>query len=215
MKIKLTSVYVDDQEGSALLHPKCWALPRDRFQQWAVSLADCNLTRRAGRNELQLALNDKPAAKTYQQSDVSAGPARGMFFTDDVKGDYGAHQGARRRVHHAPTEVTGLDHRQLNDTCGNLIQITSWRAGKRAFSRRSFRWIGTSGFGRSIVAVHRFYGAVIINIVAMVREEQAVWVGLLALLRSSCSCSTGLYLFVLPYVVKWRSARGASGRSEH
>jgi len=56
-----------------------------------------------------------------------------------------------------------------------------------------------------------FTVAVIINIVAMVREEQAVWVGLLALLPLVLLMFTGLYLFVLPYVVKWRSARGASG----
>ena len=50
-----------------------------------------------------------------------------------------------------------------------------------------------------------FTVAVIANIVALVREEQAVWVGLLALLPLALLLFTGLYLFVLPYAAKWRS----------
>jgi heme A synthase len=53
-----------------------------------------------------------------------------------------------------------------------------------------------------------FTVAVIVNIVALAREEQAVWVGLLALLPLLL---TGLYLFALPYAANWRSARGAGG----
>ena len=56
-----------------------------------------------------------------------------------------------------------------------------------------------------------FTVAVIINIVALVQKEPAVWVGLLALLPLALLLLTGLYLFVLPYVAKWRSARGAGG----
>jgi len=52
-----------------------------------------------------------------------------------------------------------------------------------------------------------FTVAVIINIVALAREEQAVWVGLLALLPLVLLMLTGLYLFVLPYAAKWGSAR--------
>jgi heme A synthase len=49
-----------------------------------------------------------------------------------------------------------------------------------------------------------FTVAVIVNIVAFVREEQAVWVGLLALFPLAFLLLTGLYLFVLPYAAKWR-----------
>jgi heme A synthase len=54
-----------------------------------------------------------------------------------------------------------------------------------------------------------FTVAVIINIVALVRKEQAVWVGLLALFPLVLLLLTGLYLFVLPYVTQWRSGRRA------
>jgi hypothetical protein len=52
-----------------------------------------------------------------------------------------------------------------------------------------------------------FTVAVIINIVALGLGEPAVWVGLLALLPLTLLLLTGLYLFVLPYATKWRSAR--------
>ena len=52
-----------------------------------------------------------------------------------------------------------------------------------------------------------FTVAVTVNIVALVREEQAVWVGLLALLPLALLLFTGLYLFMLPYAAKWRTER--------
>jgi heme A synthase len=56
-----------------------------------------------------------------------------------------------------------------------------------------------------------FTVAVIVNIVALVREQQAVWVGLLALVPLALLLLSGLYLFMSPYAAKWRSARGAGG----
>ena len=56
-----------------------------------------------------------------------------------------------------------------------------------------------------------FTVAVIVNVVAMVQEKQAVWVGVLALLPLFLLLLTGLYLFVVPYAAKWRGERGAAG----
>jgi hypothetical protein len=50
-----------------------------------------------------------------------------------------------------------------------------------------------------------FTVAVIVNIVALMQQEQAVWVGLLALFPLVLLLLTGLYLFALPYAAKWRS----------
>ena len=49
--------------------------------------------------------------------------------------------------------------------------------------------------------------AVIVNIVALGKEEPAVWVGLLALFPLALLLFSGLYLFVLRYATKWRRAR--------
>ena len=71
-------------------------------------------------------------------------------------------------------------------------------------------------WNKGVRQVHRwlaiaFTVAVIANIVAMVREEQAVWIGLLALFPLVFLMLTGLYMFVLPYAGKWRSERSARG----
>ena len=56
-----------------------------------------------------------------------------------------------------------------------------------------------------------FTVAVIVNLVAIVQNTQAVWVGLLALLPLVLLLLSGLYLFLLPYAAKWRGVRGAAG----
>jgi hypothetical protein len=64
--------------------------------------------------------------------------------------------------------------------------------------RRIHRWLSIA-----------FTAAVIANVVALVQEQQAVWVGLLALFPLVLLMFTGLYVFVLPYAAKQRSGRGA------
>ena len=64
--------------------------------------------------------------------------------------------------------------------------------------------------------VHRwlsmaFTVAVIVNVIALVRESSATWVGFLALLPLALLLLTGLYLFVLPYATKWRGVQRADG----
>lgn len=64
----------------------------------------------------------------------------------------------------------------------------------------------------SIRQIHRWLSiaftlAVIVNVVAMLQEKQAVWVGLLALFPLILLLVSGLYLFVLPYAARWRGAR--------
>jgi hypothetical protein len=56
-----------------------------------------------------------------------------------------------------------------------------------------------------------FTVAVIVNIIALVQEKSAVWVGLLALFPLGLLLLTGLYLFALPYAAKWRGARRIGG----
>jgi uncharacterized glyoxalase superfamily protein PhnB len=74
--------------------------------------------------EFQLALNDNPAAKAWQEAMFQQNLPAAMFFTDDVQADY-----ERAKAHGAeftmpPTDVTASKIARLNDTCGNLIQVT-------------------------------------------------------------------------------------------
>ena len=52
-----------------------------------------------------------------------------------------------------------------------------------------------------------FAAAVVINIVALGREDRAVWVGILAQVPLALLLFTGLCLFVLPHATQWRSGR--------
>jgi predicted enzyme related to lactoylglutathione lyase len=74
--------------------------------------------------ELQLALNNNPAAKAYQQATFQQGQPAVMFFTDDLKGDYERIKARGAEFTMPPTEVTGSTIAQLKDTCGNLLQIS-------------------------------------------------------------------------------------------
>jgi predicted enzyme related to lactoylglutathione lyase len=74
--------------------------------------------------ELQLALNDNPAAKAFQQAMFQQGQPAALFFTDDVKGDYERIKARGAGFTMPPTDVPGSTIARLNDTCGNLIQLT-------------------------------------------------------------------------------------------
>jgi hypothetical protein len=50
-----------------------------------------------------------------------------------------------------------------------------------------------------------FSAGVLAYIVAMGRGQPAAWMGLLALVPLILLLVTGLYLFVLPYAIRWRS----------
>ena len=52
-----------------------------------------------------------------------------------------------------------------------------------------------------------FTVAVIVNIVAIAEKKYTASVGLLAVIPLAFQFFTGLYLFVLPYVTKWRSGQ--------
>lgn len=66
--------------------------------------------------------------------------------------------------------------------------------------RQTHRWL-------SVV----FTVAVVANIVAQIKQIPAVWIGMLALFPLIILLVTGLYLFVLPYVVKGRKHEISSG----
>ena len=125
MKIKLTSVYVDNQDKALRFYTDVLGLTKKAdfsngpFRWLTVASPD-----EPEGMELQLALSDNPAAKAYQQAIFQQGQPAIMFFTDDVKADYERIKARGAEFTKPPTSVTGSTIAQLNDTCGNLIQIT-------------------------------------------------------------------------------------------
>lgn len=54
---------------------------------------------------------------------------------------------------------------------------------------------------------------VIITFIALAQENPVVWVSYVPLLPLALLLVTGLYLFALPYIAKWRGSRGAVGEA--
>ena len=124
MKIKLTSVYVDDQEKALRFYTEVLGFTKKAdFRQGPFRWLTVVSPDEAGGTELQLALNNNPAAKTYQEALFQQRQPAVMFFTDDIKADYERINARGAEFTMPPTEVTGSTIAQLNDTCGNLIQI--------------------------------------------------------------------------------------------
>ena len=124
MKIKLTSVYVDDQEKALRFYTDVLGFTKKAdFSQGPFRWLTVGAPEEPDGTQLQLALNDKPAAKAYQQAMFQQGQPAAMFYTDDVKSDYERIKARGAEFAMPPTDVTGSTIAQLNDTCGNLIQI--------------------------------------------------------------------------------------------
>ena len=125
MKIKLTSVYVDDQQRALRFYTEVLGFTKKAdFSQGPFRWLTVASHEEPNGTELQLALNDNPAAKTYQQAIFQQGQPAAMFFTDDVKAEYERLTARGAEFTKPPTGVTGATIAMLNDTCGNLIQIT-------------------------------------------------------------------------------------------
>jgi predicted enzyme related to lactoylglutathione lyase len=125
MKIKLASVYVDDQEKALRFYTEVLGLTKKAdFSNGPYRWLTVASPEEPDGTELQLALNDDPAAKAYQQAIFQRGQPAIMFFTDDARGDYERMKARGAEFARPPTEATGSTIAQLNDTCGNLIQIT-------------------------------------------------------------------------------------------
>jgi predicted enzyme related to lactoylglutathione lyase len=125
MKIKLTSVYVDDQERALRFYTDVLGFTKKAdFTNGPFRWLTVVSPEEPEGTELQLALNNNPAAKAYQQAIFQQGQPAAMFFTDDVKRDHERIKARGAEFTMPPTDVTASIIAMLKDTCGNLIQIT-------------------------------------------------------------------------------------------
>ena len=125
MKIKLTNVYVDDQDKALHFYTDVLGLVKKAdFSQGPYRWLTVASPEEPEGVELQLAKNDNPAARAYQEALFQQGQPAIMFYTDDVNGDYERIKARGAEFTMAPTDVTASTIAMLKDTCGNLIQIT-------------------------------------------------------------------------------------------
>ena len=125
MKIKLSSVLVDDQDKALRFYTKKLGFvkkmdaPAGKFR-WLTVISP------EGPEDLQLLLepNAHPAAKAYQEAIFRDGIPATSFMVDDIQKEYERLKKLGVKFTMEPTKVTGSTIAVLDDTCGNLIQLT-------------------------------------------------------------------------------------------
>jgi predicted enzyme related to lactoylglutathione lyase len=123
MRIKLTSIMVDDQSKALRFYTevvgfrKQMEFPVGEYRWITVTAAD--------RDDLALALepNANPAAKTFQQAMFAQGIPLAAFEVTDLDAEFKrlAAQGVVFTVE--PTPAGPVSIAVFSDTCGNLIQL--------------------------------------------------------------------------------------------
>lgn len=125
MKIRVTGIFVDDQEKALRFYTEVLGFrKKSDFTQGPYRWLTVVSPDDSDGVELQLALNNNPPAKAYQQAIFQQGQPAIMFFTDNIKGDYERIKSRGAEFTMPPTEVTGSTIAMLKDTCGNLVQLT-------------------------------------------------------------------------------------------
>ena len=125
MKIKLTSIYVDDQDKALRFYTEVLGfVKKTDFSQGPFRWLTVASPEDPEGTELQLALHNNPPAQAYQQAIFQQGQSAAMFYTDDVQSDYERMKARGAEFTMPPKDVTASKIAMLNDTCGNLIQLT-------------------------------------------------------------------------------------------
>jgi predicted enzyme related to lactoylglutathione lyase len=125
MKIKITSIYVDNQDNALRFYTEVLGMAKKAdFSNGPFRWLTVGSPDDPNGIELQLALNNNPAAKTYQDAMFQQHQPAIMFQTDDVKADYERIKARGGEFAMEPKQVTGATIAQLKDNCGNLIQIS-------------------------------------------------------------------------------------------
>ena len=126
MKIKVTSIYVDDQEKALRFYTDVLGfVKKSDFGNGPYRWLTVASPEQPDGTELQLASNSNPAAKAYQEAIFQQSqPAAMSLHLDDVKGDYERIKALGAEFTMPPTDVTASIIAMVKDTCGNLIQVT-------------------------------------------------------------------------------------------
>ena len=124
MKIKLTSVYVDDQDKALRFYTEVLGfMKKTDFTQGPFRWLTV-ASRGTGRDRAAAGAQRQPGGQGIPAGHVPEVPAGAMFYTDDVQADYERMKARGAEFTMPPTDVTGSKIAKVNDTCGNLIQIT-------------------------------------------------------------------------------------------
>jgi len=124
LRIKLTSVFVDDQDKALKFYTEVLGFvkksdfPVGQFRWLTVVSPE-----EPDGVELALEPNDNPAARAYQKAIYDQGIPAMVFFVEDLQKEYERLKEMGVVFRTEPTQTAGGIYAVLDDTCGNLIQL--------------------------------------------------------------------------------------------
>src|SRR5690606_9476979 len=125
MKIKLTSLYVDDQDKALRFYTETLGFVKKAdvehggYRWLTVASAED-----PDGVELQLALNAGPAARTFQQALFQQGEPAAIFHSGNLQREHDRLSGLGVAFTVPLTTEAWGSRAVLDDTCGNLVQLT-------------------------------------------------------------------------------------------
>lgn len=124
MRIKLTSIMVDDQDKAERFYTQ--VLGFQKKQDFPVSpYRWISVVSPEAPNDTELSLepNVNPAGKAFQQAMFEQGIPIAAFETADIAGEVSRLKAAGVVFTQEPTQMGPVIIAILSDTCGNLVQI--------------------------------------------------------------------------------------------
>ncbi len=129
MKIKLTSVIVNDQERALKFYTEILGFVKKRAipvgeVKWLTVVSPDN-------DEIELSLepNINPIAKTYQEEIYKQGIPATAFYVEDINSEFERLKKLGVNFTTEPTDIGPAIIAVFDDTCGNLIQIYQEKRG--------------------------------------------------------------------------------------
>ena len=124
MKIKLTSVFVNDQAEALKFYSEILGFVKKSDisagnYRWLTVVSP----EEQDGTQLLLEPNGNPAAKSYQESIFTQGIPAAMFFVDDIQKEFQRLKRLGVKFTMEPTKTPGSTIVVFDDTCGNLIQV--------------------------------------------------------------------------------------------
>ncbi len=125
MRIKLTTLYVDDQEKALQFYTDVLGfVKKTDISQGPYRWLTVASPEEPEGTQIQLERNDNPPVKAFQEAMFRQKQPAAMFYVDDLQGDYERMRDLGAEFTMPPMKVTGSTIATVNDTCGNLIQLT-------------------------------------------------------------------------------------------
>ena len=126
MKIKVMTIHVDDQAKALQFYTeKLGFTKKADFSNHGYRWLTVASPEAPDGPELHLEANTNPAARAYQQARYEQKQAAAMFFVDDVQAEHDRLAGLGVKFTMPVTKTAGSTIAMLDDTCGNIIQITA------------------------------------------------------------------------------------------